>query len=99
RKSRPGMAVLGRGAHQNSDLVKRSICVERPMPYWIREFENTQSGKRFRVYSESEWIPPLRRDIANLQNNPDWTDDAIYKHDPSLDIKKEGNCTLTVDPL
>jgi hypothetical protein len=66
------------------------------MTYWIREFVDTESGQRFRVYSETEYLPPLRKQVAEKQKDPRWTDDMIFKHDAGLDTKFDGNCPLTI---
>jgi len=68
-----------------------------PMLYWIREFKHRDTGRRYRVYSNAQWIPSLRDQVAAQRNDPEWLDDMIYKHDPGLDIRREGERDLTVD--
>jgi hypothetical protein len=69
------------------------------MTFWMRQFENTKTGQRFRVHSETQYLPPLRAEIAKLRNDPDWTDDTIYKHHAGLDIRRPGHCACGVEPL
>jgi hypothetical protein len=67
--------------------------------YWIREFENSKTGQRYRVYSEAQYLPPLRRQIADEQHDEEWLDDQIYRHDVGLDIRLDRSHSLRVQPL
>jgi hypothetical protein len=68
--------------------------------YWIRDFQNVKTGASFRVTSDIQYIPPLRRAIAKKLNDPQWEDDNVYKHDAGLDTKFDGFCPgLAVDEL
>jgi hypothetical protein len=69
------------------------------MVYWIREFENTQTGERFRVCSQAVDVPSLRREVAKHLNDQDWLDDQIYMYDGVLDTKLDGEHPLTIDPV
>jgi hypothetical protein len=69
------------------------------MVYWIREFENSRTGERFRVYSEAIDIPSLRKAAANHSNDQDWLDDQIYVYDDVLDTKFDGEHPLTIDSV
>lgn len=69
------------------------------MTFWMREFENTKTGQRFRVHSEVGYIPLLREAVAMLQNDSAWTDDTIYRHDARFDIRRDGDCTFAVVAL
>jgi hypothetical protein len=67
------------------------------MVYWIREFENSKTGKRFRVHGEALDVPYLRRQIADHLNDQEWLDDQIYKHDGVLDTMFHGQHPLKID--
>jgi hypothetical protein len=60
------------------------------MTYWIREFQNTESGERFRITSDIQYLLPLRRQIAKMRSDPTWEGDNVYKHERSLDVRLEG---------
>ena len=69
------------------------------MVYWIREFKNSKTGKRVRVYSEAQDIPSLRREAANHFGDQGWLDDQIYKYDARLDMKRDGRHPLTIEKV
>lgn len=69
------------------------------MPYWIREFEKAETGERFRVYSEAQYVLELRRQVAEHLMAPDWSDDQIYRHNAGLDIKLDGKHPLEISQL
>jgi hypothetical protein len=69
------------------------------MVYWIREFENRQTGERFRVYTEAIDIPSLGKTVANHLGDQDWLDDQIYMYDGVLDTKFDGQHPLTIDAV
>jgi|SRR5665213_1548480 len=69
------------------------------MTYWIREFEHADSKRRFRVYSNDQYLPALRRRVARYVDDQDWLDDQIVCHDASLDMRRDGECPLHVDGL
>jgi hypothetical protein len=62
--------------------------------YWIRDFENSKTGQRYRVYSEAQYVPALLRKVADKQRDQDWLDDQVYRHDAGLDIKRDGDHPL-----
>jgi hypothetical protein len=65
-----------------------------------RDFQNVKTGASFRVASDIQYIPPLRRAIATKLNDAQWEDDNVYKHDAGLDTKLNGFCPeLTVEEL
>ena len=69
------------------------------MHYWIRDFKNNRTGQRFRVYSEAQYIPALREQVAEQTKDAEWIDDMVYQHDPSLDMKRDGQHSLVVEAL
>jgi hypothetical protein len=69
------------------------------MPFWIRAFENSNTGHRLRVHSEAQYLPSLRQQVAVQQEDAEWLDDVVYKHDAGLDIKLDGGCPLKVEPI
>ena len=69
------------------------------MPFWIREFKNSNTGQRFCVRSEAQYLPPLRQQVADQQEDAKWLDDMVYKHDAGLDIRLDGECPLKVEPI
>jgi hypothetical protein len=69
------------------------------MTYWIREFEHSESGKRFRVYAEEQYVPALRKRVAKQVGDDAWLDDQLYRHDAGLDIRLEGEHPFHVDGL
>ena len=66
------------------------------MAYWIREFKHRDTGQRHRVASDAKDIPTLRRLVAEQRNDAEWLDEMIYRHDPSLNLKMPGECSLSV---
>ncbi len=69
------------------------------MVFWVREFQNRKSGQRFRVYSERQYVPPLREEVAKYCGDDDWLDDSIYEHDAGLDVRFDGACQLEVEAI
>ena len=49
------------------------------MAFWIRVFENSNTGQRFRVQSEAQYLPSLRQQVADQQEDAEWLDDMVYK--------------------
>jgi hypothetical protein len=54
------------------------------MPFWIREFKNSNTGQRYCVRSEAQYLPPLRQQVADQQEDAEWLD---------------GECPLKVEPI
>jgi hypothetical protein len=69
------------------------------MVYWIRDFEHSATNERFRVYSDSQYIPALRRRVAKHSGDEEWLDDQLYRHDASLDVRLEGDHPLHIEGL
>lgn len=70
------------------------------MAYWVREFRNTRTGKRFRVASDEAYLPPLRRRIVGEYGGDiDWENESVYEHQ-QLDMKLDGgHRNIAVDEI
>jgi hypothetical protein len=80
-------------------IPKETPLRRNKQSFWIREFNNRDTGQRFRVYSKAQYLPSLRQAVADQQVDTDWLDDTIYLHDAGLDIRLDGNVPLKVESI
>jgi len=71
------------------------------MVYWERWFRKTGTDEAFKVTSDEQYLPPLRRRIVQeCGREPDWDNESIYEHQAALDREHEGpHPTIEIEEL